>query len=1416
LSLKEFAIHSSTTFHSKTSLRTLGEGGSNEFLDHIFGAIRDVQPMVRACAADALSQCLKILVERRHVSLTGLLCQVYSHMMEGLREDTNRKKRPWHAIAKAEAAQHGSLLVVANMLAYTGDFMLPRYEEVCDAVLSFTHNSDSSPLPKALLRLEVVRLIPRLARRCPRVFGRSYIRPALLFLMQCAATAPAPRVKLDLRPTAFSALGRLVSAMIDESTGHIIGGSNLPTVIYHPDPTKEGDFVVELSSSSIIEEKLEDIFKLVRSGLKTSNTIERSTGLGTHIPSLQCAAFLVEALGELAHPHIPDLINEMFEAGLSNDLLLCLQAIAHCVPAQQNVIENRLLQEVSLALAGTRDVYNQPLTRFRSATLDSSTLQVLQGNFSDVGAIEIYDMRPCPVQINMHSEPHTVLSLVLSLKTLASFGSMVGRIAAQERMMPLLPFVQEVAAQYLQHPSREVRQAAALTCCELLIPRDTQHDSFLGTYSGGIVEHVVGRLVAAAVGDIHAEVRMCILTALDSRYDFYLCQTHHLQELFLLLYDENVVTRAAGLRLLGRLAAINPAPTLPILRKFLSNLIVDLQCGPDTGRGREESTRLLVVYLRSVSLQRLIHPVLPSLVNALSLDKTAPPRLAAASLEALGYIAQATGNALQPWVKDIVPHIILIMQDQSSASKQRTSLRTLGQIAGSTGYVVRPYLEFPKLLTQATEVLPATKRAPWALRREVIRTLGILGALDPGRYYTVTSKGRKAIAAGSAYFFEIENLDNADPTGNLQKGERGERSKSFGNIKNVSIDLNDGDDDLPAYFAMYEQYAMVAQPFSNAHPPKRLTPSDENFYATVAIQALMRIFRSNSLAVHHGMVVQAVMIIFKSLGVRCVPYLPKVVPQLIGTIRVCPVNLRESLLVQLASLSLLVREHLRPYATEIFEVVEIYWESRHLATILNLISNMACGIPNEFRKFVPRLVKRLVSALDELQVTDWSSSVSDAHPLVRGRAESEMLMLLLRCMRNLRGVLNDYLHILIPALLKLVESLTSLLSSDKNSGLPEAMLVEVLILIYRTLSSLLESQTSIGLTLQQGATLHQQQSYLNASETGLASRVVQPILRIFNEKSPKSPSVGLAMIEALCICAHLIGYEKWNQLYNSSARSSIRSWQASFPLSSTVGASSFRPDERLVSCLHLYEEAIDGLVKVNPSGVVSSPPYTALSSKTTSLLGLDGFYFAPSDYGLGGSTYDSMSEAYDPQINAPQLGPGSSLRKINRAALQRAWDVSQRSSRDDWDEWMRRLTIQLLREAPSPALRATANLAQAYQPLARELFSSAFASCWKELSDPYRLNLVQSLETAFSADVSPEILQALLNLAKFMERDPNGPLPIRISVLADLALKCRAYAKALHYKEQEYCNGPTRECVEALISINRKLDLPGEYCTLQS
>lgn len=46
------------------------------------------------------------------------------------------------------------------------------------------------------------------------------------------------------------------------------------------------------------------------------------------------------------------------------------------------------------------------------------------------------------------------------------------------------------------------------------------------------------------------------------------------------------------------------------------------------------------------------------------------------------------------------------------------------------------------------------------------------------------------------------------------------------------------------------------------------------------------------------------------------------------------------------------------------------------------------------------------------------------------------------------------------------------------------------------------------------------------------------------------------------------------------------------------------------------------------------------------------------------------------------------------SALRKAWESSARVTKDDWSEWMRHFSVELLAQSPSPALRACHSLAQ--------------------------------------------------------------------------------------------------------------------------
>ncbi len=188
---------------------------------------------------------------------------------------------------------------------------------------------------------------------------------SLAFLIESASTLVPTCFGVDIRPLAYTSIGQLVLAMTDEETGQVIGGSDMPAIKISDDPTGTGGHIVEFQPCGVIYEQSADIFALVKTGLQATSGANGGAGYiresdfsDTLCPALHCATSLIAALGDLAKPYIPELIDEMFQAGLSNDLIKCCQSIAHCVPDQQDVIEDRMLQEVSICLAGIRDGYD--------------------------------------------------------------------------------------------------------------------------------------------------------------------------------------------------------------------------------------------------------------------------------------------------------------------------------------------------------------------------------------------------------------------------------------------------------------------------------------------------------------------------------------------------------------------------------------------------------------------------------------------------------------------------------------------------------------------------------------------------------------------------------------------------------------------------------------------------------------------------------------------------------------------------------------------------------------------------------------------------------------------------------------------------------------------------------------------------
>jgi serine/threonine-protein kinase mTOR len=112
--------------------------------------------------------------------------------------------------------------------------------------------------------------------------------------------------------------------------------------------------------------------------------------------------------------------------------------------------------------------------------------------------------------------------------------------------------------------------------------------------------------------------------------------------------------------------------------------------------------------------------------------KDTSPAVSAHCVACLGELARVGGEEIAPSVDKIMSLVVDMLAEQTSAIKRDAALKTLGQVASNTGCVVDPYQRYPTLLGTLMRLLKSEKSSH--VRREIIRAMGILGALDPYRH----------------------------------------------------------------------------------------------------------------------------------------------------------------------------------------------------------------------------------------------------------------------------------------------------------------------------------------------------------------------------------------------------------------------------------------------------------------------------------------------------------------------------------------------------------------------------------------------------------------------------------------------------------------------------------------------------------
>ncbi|KAJ7580147.1 phosphatidylinositol 3-kinase [Mycena floridula] len=945
-----------------------------------------------------------------------------------------------------------------------------------------------------------------------------------------------------------------------------------------------------MAIGSQISPFLESIMSRIKLGLRVQGNKKETM--------FRCLAMLAAAVGPRLTQLLHDQLDIMFACGLSDAFRQALVAITRHIPALLETIQGRLLNLLSMILIG------QPYK-----SLDTP-LQI--------------EFKPQMVELSQLPELVT-----LALSTLGSF-DFSDHILDEFLRIRVLP--------YLDDDDPEVRRAAASSFCRLFYNEPDPIRFQASPKSTDIVSQALDKLLSIGIADPDPMVRQTVLSSLHERFDKHLAQAENIRTIFKAMNDELFDNREVAVTLIGRLSMHNPAYVMPSLSKALLQLLTEFEYS--TARSaREESIRLLTSLVGAT--RRLIKPYAPPMLKVLlQKPEDRNSTVAANVLLCIGELTAALGPDAMPNVPDIIQ--ILIARLEDSSVKRNAALRALGQICSSTGYVVAPVIDYPELLPLLGKILrTATDKH---VRREVVKVLGILGALDPNR---------------------------------LHKMKTGE--------------------DLANETAIFTVHQVALQPSSLSRSPLSVDDSQ-----TVVLKALLDILNDRTLVNLHYSVIEAIMTMFKTQGLQCLPLLPQVMPAFFAVTRNSAARLQDFHLQQLGILISIIKDHVRNYVPDICRLILDLWDTINLQFwLISLIEAVGKALYPECKPFLQTIIPLMLTMFDG--------------QLTEKRINTQMKIM--DVFLTFGAAVEEYLHLVLPILAK------SFGRPDATDDLRKQAI-----------------QTIIGLSKHVDLSDH-------------ASRIIHPLLRVLDD-SINSLQVRAVVMDALC--ALIIQLETEFLVF--------------VPIVSKC----------------LVRNGVKHLT------------YEAMISKL-----------------LKGEGIQALSElSTNENANVPEISPVAEAAQlvVNQQHLKQSWDISRVTSREDWLEWMARLSVEFMKESPSYAFRACASLAKLHPPLAQELFNPAFLSCHsnQHLDDRYRVDLIVSIESAMMASTAPpELIHRLLNLADFMERR-EAPLTLDFHIFADCALRNLKYAQALHYKEIEFFDIEGSEdrkprIMESIISINARL-----------
>ncbi|XP_068617992.1 serine/threonine-protein kinase mTor-like [Battus philenor] len=858
------------------------------FFNNILTALRDPKEQIREMAAKTLRAAFVVTSQREQPDQSNKAhwySECYEEAMTSFSDQNTRERG-----LNRDEHVHGALLIFNELLRCSNAAWEKKYtmlmqkldaeQDVSDEMLSLSskmHNvwtsqnfSEEKYIPMGIFESSICRklIVEKYEKIASEVMAQQISRShsvhqmLLLIIPRLAALNREAFSKKHLKST----INHLITFLRGRDKEKAMAFTTLGLVCV----AVEGDIQIYLNR----------IIEIIRLTLPVKDVPKKRNG--TETPLFNCVTLLGFAMKEDVANEVKELLDPLCATGLSPQLTTCFKELSQNLPSLKTEITDRLLNILSLILRKKPYICNNSEQHF---------VHILSNA--------------------LLGEPYDANKLVLALRTLGAFDF--------EWNNTLMSFIRRCTDYYLQSEQHDIRLEAVKTAAKLLIKAIERCAQTNSRTLSLIVDESLGKLLAVGRSDFDHEVRYKVLEIFTNPiFDRYLANEEHLNCLFVAINDSTTEVSELALCVVGRLSNINPSYTTPTLRQFFVQILMELQYS-ESNRNKEQSLRMVnnIISHAPRITRQFVDIILKVLVPKLK-EETGNSTMVSTILKAIGDLAEINsgGNALAQWLPQLISVQLEILADPNQIEKRSVALWSFGQVISAMGYVVTPYMEYPHLMDMLLSFLKTEQQA--SDRRETIRVLGLLGALDP--YKHRVNQG----------LIDFQTASTLIP--------------------------------IPETTATYDNFDMnVSDMLVNMSP----LVLDE-FYPAIAVTSLMKILRDPLLARHHVSVVHSVTFIFQTLGIKCVPYISRVTPTLLYVIRTTDNgNFREFLFTQLAQLISVVKIHIRTYLEDIFDIIREYWtpESQLQPTLILLVEHIATAIGTEFKIYLRKILPNILRVL---------------------------------------------------------------------------------------------------------------------------------------------------------------------------------------------------------------------------------------------------------------------------------------------------------------------------------------------------------------------------------------------------------------------------------------------------------------------